>query len=325
VFCIGVGNEVNRPLLQQLAEEAGGLAAFLSQGDDFQRQAEAFRRKLLRPAATGLEVRFDGGGVYDVEPEKLPNLYHGAPLRLYGRYRKAGPVKVTVAGEVMGAPFQQTTEITLPETDESNPEIERMWAWHRMERLLNDIRRNDARGNGSTKSVQDEIVRLCEGYSIVSEYASFIVLENDAEYQRWKIERRNATRIERDRAAQAALRQKLDELRQEGMAKLGPAKTGEAEKTLAAGQRGPTPPQAVPGTAPTVTTPPAASDSAPRGRDLDFGMNPGGGGGGGGGSAGGAIDPVTGSIAAAMALAALAGARKRRRGSRRGDASQEAN
>ena len=47
IFCIGVGNEVNRPLLKQMADEAGGLAAFLSQGDDFQRQAQAFRRKLL--------------------------------------------------------------------------------------------------------------------------------------------------------------------------------------------------------------------------------------------------------------------------------------
>ena len=48
VFCIGVGNEVNRPLLEQMANEAGGLAAFISQGDDFERQAEAFRRKLTR-------------------------------------------------------------------------------------------------------------------------------------------------------------------------------------------------------------------------------------------------------------------------------------
>jgi Ca-activated chloride channel family protein len=46
VFCVGVGNDVNRPLLTQLAQDAGGLAAFLSAGDDFERQAEAFRRKL---------------------------------------------------------------------------------------------------------------------------------------------------------------------------------------------------------------------------------------------------------------------------------------
>lgn len=38
VFCVGIGNEVNRPLLKQMAEGAGGLAAFVSQEDDFARQ-----------------------------------------------------------------------------------------------------------------------------------------------------------------------------------------------------------------------------------------------------------------------------------------------
>jgi hypothetical protein len=55
VFCVGVGNEVNRPLLSQLADEAGGLSAFLSASDNFQRQAESFRRKLLRPVFGGTD------------------------------------------------------------------------------------------------------------------------------------------------------------------------------------------------------------------------------------------------------------------------------
>ncbi|MCC6488171.1 MAG: VWA domain-containing protein, partial [Candidatus Hydrogenedentes bacterium] len=58
VFCVGVGNDINRPLLEQLAEDAGGLAALVSRSDDFERQARAFRRKLTRPVATNLEVTF---------------------------------------------------------------------------------------------------------------------------------------------------------------------------------------------------------------------------------------------------------------------------
>ena len=27
-------------------------------------------------------------------PTKLPNLYHGAPIRVYGRYRKGTPIDV---------------------------------------------------------------------------------------------------------------------------------------------------------------------------------------------------------------------------------------
>ena len=81
-FCIGVGNEVNRPLLEQLSADTGGLAAFISLGDNFERQAKAFRRKLTRPVAADLSVAFDGIEVYDVEPRVLPNLYHGSPIRL---------------------------------------------------------------------------------------------------------------------------------------------------------------------------------------------------------------------------------------------------
>jgi Ca-activated chloride channel family protein len=73
VFCIGVGNDVNKPLLEQLAQDAGGLAAFISHGDNFTRQAQAFRRKLTRPAATDLQLDFGGLKVSDVEPRTLPN------------------------------------------------------------------------------------------------------------------------------------------------------------------------------------------------------------------------------------------------------------
>src|SRR5438093_951066 len=102
VFCIGVGNDVNRPLLEQLAEDAGGLSAFISRGDDFARQAQALRRKLTRPAATDLQIDFAGIKVSDLEPKKLPNLYHGAPLRIYGRYQGSGEAQVTVRGSING-------------------------------------------------------------------------------------------------------------------------------------------------------------------------------------------------------------------------------
>jgi Ca-activated chloride channel family protein len=164
VFCIGVGNEVNRPLLTQLAEGAGGLAAFISQEDSFERQAQAFRRKLLRPAASRVRLSFSGGDVYDVEPQQLPNLYHGAPLRVYGRYRSSGTVAVKLEADVLGAPLNQSVDLALPERESSNPEIERMWASHRVERLMAGDRET-----GSAGTSKDEIVRLCEGYSIASE------------------------------------------------------------------------------------------------------------------------------------------------------------
>ncbi|MGI9458099.1 MAG: vWA domain-containing protein [Aeoliella sp.] len=288
VFCIGVGNEVNRPLLAQMADEAGGLAAFISQGDDFERQAQAFRRKLTRPAVSNLKLNFAGAEIYDVHPTELPNLYHGAPLRVYGRYRRSGPVNVTVQGEVQGMPFNQSVEVNLPERDEANPELQRMWAWKRVDQLL-----ATARTSGDMATVVNEVVDLCENFSIVSEYASFIVLENDGEYRRWKIDRRNANRVGRDRQARSLLQNQLTELRNQSTAKLGP-------------QRKSSTPAVVQNSAPAASQQGARSKPEQRpSRGFNLVMPQ-------GGSGGGAFDPLSAAVALSLAGAAASAARKRR-------------
>ena len=296
VFCVGVGNEINRPLLSQLAEDAGGLAAFLSEQDNFERQAEAFRRKMMRPAIRAPRIAFTGAETYDIEPQVLPDLFHGSPIRVYGRYKSSGPLGVTVTGEVQGAPLEQTVEIELPETDDRNPEIERMWAWHRVDRLMAEER------SAGNRRHQQRIVELCEGYSIASEYASFIVLENDAEYLRWKIERRNATRVARDRRAQQAVREELRRLQDRGVAQFAADRV--AKPTSSPGPRLATPPAAA---SPSSSPMPPSQQPMPRtSRDLVMPTTPSGGGGG-----GGAIDPVSGLLLLGFGgMAALSRRRK---------------
>jgi Ca-activated chloride channel family protein len=276
VFCIGIGNDVNRPLLGQLAEDSGGLAAFISQGDDFARQAKAFKRKLDRPAARDLRLRIEGIEVSDLEPKVLPDLYHGTPLRVYGRYRGNGQAKVVLDGTVLGREITTASTVTFPEQG-SQPAVERMWAWHRMQGLLREAERQ-----GDRSPVIPEIVRLGEGYSIVSEYTSFLVLENDGEYQRWALERRNALRFAKDRGA-------LDQVRSE-LARLRDKAAQDAPVELASMA-----PAAQ--TAPPVVQP-QAPPQQPQGANAPLPAAPaprpgffGGTGGGGGGGGGGAIDP----------------------------------
>jgi Ca-activated chloride channel homolog len=217
VFCIGVGNDVNRQLLEQLAEDSGGLSAFLSAGDDFTRQARAFRQKLMRPFATALEIKFAGVEVKEVEPAVVPNLYFGTPVRIYGRYTGSGTADVNLRGSVLGREVKQTAKLEFPKTDFVNPEINRMWAWHRIDSLLKAADRK-----GDRSQIVPDVIRLGEDYSIATEYTSFLVLENDAEYQRWKIERKNLQRTSADREAQAKRREQLDAIRNKAMNEIGP-------------------------------------------------------------------------------------------------------
>ncbi len=302
VFCIGVGNEVNRPLLEQMANQAGGIAAFVSTEDSFERQAHLMRQKLVRPAIEDLVVQFDGASVKDVEPQLLGDIFYGTPLRMFGRYGAGESTIVTLSGKVQGGPWKQTVDMTLPQGDEGNSEIERMWAQKRVGRLLSSERA----GKGSNR---DEIVALCEGYSIVSPYASMLVLENDAEYKRWKIEQRNAIRVQRDRKSREVVQQKLADLRRRSGEGFEMNREQKLVSTPSRSNATPAAPTQTQRNSP-VSQPTTQRSQPNRGIDLDVSF-PGGGGGG-----GGAIDPVTAVLTLSTAGAAAMAHRRRRRGER---------
>ena len=75
IFSFGIGNEVNRPLLDRLAAQTGGLADYVSGQDEVERKILLIQAKLSSPVATDLELSVDGVKIHDVTPSRLPNLY----------------------------------------------------------------------------------------------------------------------------------------------------------------------------------------------------------------------------------------------------------
>ena len=206
------------------------------------------------------------------------------PVRLYGRYRAPGSAKITLSGKINDTPLSKTVDIPFPKEDPANPQIERMWAWHRVQRLL-----KEADAQGDRKGVLDEIIRLGEGYSIATEYTSFLVLENDAEFARWKINRRNLLRLERDRRSQEALAAGLEAIRSKAKADLGPAAVEDPKLASALPQARPGAQNAMPAqSAPANANAPARNQS----RDFDTSFIRG----------GHAIDPISGAIALALRM-----------------------
>ena len=188
------------------------------------------------------------------------------------------------AAEIATGKAQYTADLDFPAVNPDNPSIERMWAWNRIDRILKVADRFDTRD-----TVKDEVVRLGEAFSIVTEYTSFLVLENDAEYQRWKIDRRNALRIERDRRSQERVRERLATLREKS-AGVGPIARSEDRPASA-----PAPNRADPGR--------QQASTPSRGWDLDLG-----------GGGGGAFDPISAGIVAALGGLSWAALRRRKDG-----------
>jgi Ca-activated chloride channel family protein len=202
IFSFGIGNEINRPLLDQLAVETGGLADYLSGQDEVQRKIRLMQMKLASPVAEKLVLQVEGVELRDVCPQALPNLYRGQQLALLGRYRGCGEAKLTISGEILGAPETLTAFVDFPEVNADNPQLERMWAWRKVDGLLSQVRQQ-----GEAAALVRDVVSLGTKYSIVTPYTAFLVLENEAAYQRFAIERRNMARVSGERAAAGRQRQ----------------------------------------------------------------------------------------------------------------------
>ena len=57
---------------------------------------------MTRPVGTDLQIDFSGIKVSEIEPKVLPNLYHGSPIRIYGRYQGNGIAQVSLRASING-------------------------------------------------------------------------------------------------------------------------------------------------------------------------------------------------------------------------------
>jgi hypothetical protein len=93
-----------------------------------------------------------------------------------------------LSGTSDGKPLRWEQEIALPAAqgdseheEEGNSFIPRLWARHHLDQLLDQ---------GRSPDVRERIIALSEDYQIVTPYSSFLVLESDADRERFGVKKR---------------------------------------------------------------------------------------------------------------------------------------
>ena len=202
-FTFVMGNSANRPLLENISAASGGFAMDVSMSDDIYGRLLQAKSKVLYEALHDLQVSFSGGKTRDLTPVHRKTLFQGQQLILFGRYDKPGPATINVEAKVSGQSHEWTAEAILPEEDTDNPELERMWALSAVDELMKVINLK-----GESESLRSQVVDIGEHYSIVTDYTSMVVLD-EQEMEGLGLQRRNADRVQRERAAQQQRRTAL--------------------------------------------------------------------------------------------------------------------
>lgn len=201
LFTVIMGNSANQPLLEHLAAYSGGTSMSISNSDDIAGRLMTATSRLSHYAVTDISVSVDGIKTADITPELKGGLYHGQQLVIFGHYWGAGAATVHVSGKINGKPITYDAPINMPDVATSFPDIERLWAFSRIE----DEMRQNAVLDQADKDSKQAITDTAVEFGLLTPYTSMIVLRDEVFAQKG-IERSNdrRTKLEADARTQRA-------------------------------------------------------------------------------------------------------------------------
>jgi Ca-activated chloride channel family protein len=177
LFAFGIGNSVNRYLLDRMAEVGRGVVDYVLLTENTDTAVGRFYDRVRSPVLTDIEFEVDGNlAVSEVYPERIPDLFAGHPLLLCGRYDAPGRATVTLKGRLGGERYSRRFAIELPaETPTSTEALASVWARARIADLMASQYR------GEKPEVVAEITELALTHRLVTAYTSFVAVEERIE------------------------------------------------------------------------------------------------------------------------------------------------
>ena len=195
LFTFVMGNSSNRPLLESMAKVSNGFAVNISNSDDIAGKILEATSRLTHEALNDVELSIPGVKVSDLTPERIGSLYRGQQLIVFGHYWGSGETSVSVKGQISGETKSYTTSFEFPETGTLHPEIERLWAFAKIEDLQNRL---DYFGGDA--DIEQAITDIAIENGLVTDYTSMIVLREER-FKELGIKRLNRSRVESEQLA----------------------------------------------------------------------------------------------------------------------------
>lgn len=176
MFTFGIGNSVNRFLIDSMSAEGKGDSEIVTLAEAAEKAVDRFVQRTRSPLLTDVEVRFEGVSVQQLLPEAIPDVFSEKPIVVMGRYDQPGRGKVVVSGRYGGEVWSRSFDVVLPAKDQAGSAIASLWARNRVDQLM---RRNWlAAQRGAPADDTSAVVDVALEFGIMSQYTSFVAVES---------------------------------------------------------------------------------------------------------------------------------------------------
>ncbi len=175
VFTFGLGDDVNAPLLDRLAEASRAAAVYVRPGEDLEEPVLRAFERLEGPVLADGKLSDANGAILGLQPATLPDLFEGDQLVVLGRYKGSGPLRLALDGAGRSLSFA----FGLDGATTRNAFVPRLWAARRIADLVDRVRQTDETAVvcPEHRARIEEIVRLSAEWGILSEYTAFFARE----------------------------------------------------------------------------------------------------------------------------------------------------
>lgn len=175
IFSFGVGDNLNATLIDNLAEENGGVSDYVSEEEDLEIKISSLFSKLTHPVLTDADLQFHNVEVSQIYPRRVQDVFKDSNILILGRYSKPGAARITLTGRVKDERIKLDFEADFPRQEPENAFVAKIWATRKIGFLLDQIRKN-----GPDEELKNEIVTLAKRFGILTPYTSFLVLEDQS-------------------------------------------------------------------------------------------------------------------------------------------------
>ncbi|MDP6981373.1 MAG: VIT domain-containing protein [Myxococcota bacterium] len=180
LFSFGVGNSVNRYLIEEMARVGRGAARIVRPTEDAEVAADELVERLAAPVLTDIEIDWNDAAVADVYPQEIPDLFLGQTVRVLGRFEGSGRYRVTVRGRIAGDPVTMPLDVELPGRGVrgEGPDARALpiiWARSQIEdRMIEYIK--PSLPSHERDAVQSEVTDLGLAHRLMTQWTSFVAV-----------------------------------------------------------------------------------------------------------------------------------------------------
>ncbi len=185
VFTFGMGNSVNRFLLDNMAREGRGEAEYVTvdaaggrpdNADEAENAVARFYKKIATPVLIDPQIDWNGLPVEDVQPKVVPDVFENGPVVVTGRFTKAAKGTVILRGWAGNKRVTQRVAVDFGAAQTDNPALEALWAREKIE----ELQAQDYQGAQSNKpdaKIKEQIVQTALAHNLMTQWTSFVAVE----------------------------------------------------------------------------------------------------------------------------------------------------